>query len=354
MFITLLYVSAFLFFLAERKIKNATPIGIAVVFLASLPFSWRIFSCGYKILHFAAGFIPDGDQYIQHQYDRYTSGLYLYIPYRSRIIFSLVLAILFSLLFTGILMVPARLWSRELFCIPCDDMIGRKMAKRIFVAASVIPCIVAIWLYGYEALCQFLTKTFGADYNRFDNMFFTGISIQQEDREIIKAANTVYVVLLFVLCILCLILINKKSFRYKELPISSMGTGSSLSAFAITFSLSGILSFLTNAQDRYLLWSGYYRVTHFAIPCYYSFIYGQYYSYSGKFGNPIQYNICMIILVAIAAGAVMLFISMVYMAIRKKIRTNLFSFIFSAVLMLISSGCVYYMIIEIEKCHSIR
>ena len=63
MFITLLYVSAFLFFLAGKRVRYSSTAGISVILLASIPFSWRTLFGGYKILSFARQFIPDIDNF---------------------------------------------------------------------------------------------------------------------------------------------------------------------------------------------------------------------------------------------------------------------------------------------------
>ena len=61
----------------------------------------------------------------------------------------------------------------------------------------------------------------------------------------------------------------------------------------------------------------------------------------------------MIVLGVMAAGIVILLISLIYMAARKLIRKNLFTFIFSIAMIVISSACIYRMLIEIARFHSI-
>lgn len=344
MFISLLYVSAFLFFLADRRARHASLAGIAVTLLASIPFSWRTLFGGYKILNLAGQYIPDIDNY-------------------KRNTVCVVFAAFVTLLFSVILMALAKMWSRDLFRIPGDELKSRKMAKRLFIAASVIPGIVAVWLYAYKAVL------FGIGNSRWAYYFITffdgiGIDFLFIKREwssglprnllmLLKTANTVYAVLLFALSVLCIILINKKKFSYKDLSSSDHGTVSALPAAAITISLGGIITFLTIAQNGYIYWSSNYRTVIPFRPIYYSIIYGSYDDIAGKFTDTGRFAFCMIVLGVMAAGILILLISMIYMAVRKKIRKNLFSFLFSIVLILASSGCIYKMIAEIVKFHRI-
>lgn len=175
----------------------------------------------------------------------------------------------------------------------------------------------------------------------------------REILELISVVNTVYIVLLFVLSVLCIIQISRKSCSYKALPSSAHGTVSALPAAAITLSLCSIITFFTIAQRGYIHWSSNYRFIKTVRPIYYSYIYGVYSDLTGKFSNPGQYGFCMFVLGAMASGIILLLISMIYMTVRKKIRQNLFSFIFSLLLIFISSGCIYRMIEEMEKFHRI-
>lgn len=343
MFITLLYVSAFLFFLADRKARHASLAGIAVTLLASIPFSWRTLFGGYKILNLAGQFIPDIDNY-------------------KRNTVCVVFAAFVTLLFSVIFMVLAKMWSRDLFRIPGDELKSRKMAKRLFIAASVIPGIVAVWLYGYKAVLYSASNSRAMPYYLvlFDNIGTDFLFLKREwnglpkdTLMLMKAANTVYAVLLFALSILCIILISRKSFRYRDLPSMATGTVSALPAAAITITLGGIITFLTIAQSGYIYWSSHFRFIIPLIPIYSSFIYGTYDDISGKFADTARFAFCMIVLGLMAAGVLILLISMIYMAVRKKIRQNLFSFLFSIVLILASSGCIYLMIAELEKFHRI-
>ena len=332
-----------MFFLAGRKVRHSSLAGIAVILLASVPFSWRTLFDGYKILTYARQFIPDIDNY-------------------NRNALCLVFAVIVSLIFTAVIMVPANLWSRNLFCIPGDEIKSRKMARKLFIAASVIPGIVAVWLSIYKALL------YGSGNSRvkpyylilFDNIgiefFFLKpdpYGPKRQIRELMRSANTVYVALLLVLCVLCIILISRKTLTYKEFPSSARGTASALPAAAISISLAGIITFLTIAQRGYIYWSSNFRFLTTFRPIYSSFIFGPYDEVTGRFSDTGRYVFCMFVLGIMAAGIIILLISMIYLAVRKKIRRNLFSFIFSIILMIISSGCIYRMLIEIERFHRI-
>ena len=342
MFITLLYVSAFMFFLAGRKVRHSSLAGIAVILLASMPFSWRMLFDGYKILSFAGKHIPDIDKY-------------------SRNSLCIVFALIVSLVFAATLMVPANLWSRDLFCIPQDEIKSRKMARGLFIIASVIPGIVSVWLSMFKVVLN-------GNYNIGRMPYFLllsdniGINFlflkpewygrQGKILEPLRIANTVYVVLLLVLSVLCIILISRKTSTYKEFPSSACGKGSVLPAVAISISLTGIITFLTIAQRGYIYWSNFRNIST-VIPVYSSYIYGLYNYDTGKFADTGRYAFCMFVLGLMAAGILLMLISMIRMAVRKKIRQNLFSFIFSLALILISSGCIYLMLDEIEKFHRI-
>ena len=212
MFIALLYISAFMFFIAERKIRNSFLAGITVTLFASWPFSYRIVYKGYKIVKFAGQFIPN-------------------IDHRVKSILYIIFTVLISVLFTGILMLLARLWSRELFLIPRDESKSRKMSKRIFVSASAIPGVIALWLYGYKTVAFDIGWPEGWGYFAilFDRIGVDFIMIKPVryimDKKMLglmRTANTFYVVLLLALCILFIILINKgTTFSYKNLQVSS-------------------------------------------------------------------------------------------------------------------------------------
>ncbi|MCR4557442.1 MAG: hypothetical protein K5779_06435 [Saccharofermentans sp.] len=344
MFITLLYVSAFMFFLADRKARLSYLAGIAVTFLASIPFSWRTLFGGYETLRFARQFIPDIDEY-------------------NKNILCIVCAVFVSLIITAVFMALAKMWSRDLFLIPRDEIKSRKMVKRLFIAASLIPGIVAVWLFAYKAVFFGTDKTRGIPYYLllFDNIGIDFFFIkperygsQREIHELMRIANSVYVALLLAISILCIILISRKKFRYKDLPSSVRGTVSALPAAAITISLGGITAFLTVAQRGYIYWSSNFRFITTIVPIYYSLIFGSYDKVSGKFGDQVRFAFCMFVFGVMAAGIILLLISMIYMAVRKKIRQNLFSFLFSIALIIISSGCIYRMLTEMEKFYSIR
>ena len=65
-------------------------------------------------------------------------------------------------------------------------------------------------------------------------------------------------------------------------------------------------------------------------------------------------GIAMIVLGVMAVGIIVLLISLIYMAKKKLIRHRLFSFIFSIVLIIISSEFIYKMIKEAIMFFSIR
>lgn len=343
MFIALLFVSAFMFFLAGRRVRHSAFAGIAVTMLASIPFSWRTLFGGYKILTYAGQFIPDIVNY-------------------DRNVLCLIFAAIVSLVFAAVFIVLAKMWSRDLFRIPGDEIKSRKMARSLFITASVIPGIVAVWLSIYKAVL------YGSDRIRrmpyylilFDNIGIEFLFLKREPygpkraiRELMRTANTVYVVLLLVLCVLCIILISRKTLTFKEFPSSALGTVSALPAAAISISLSGIILFLTIAQTGYVYWYSNFGFMKTIVPIYNSIIFGPYSKETGKFSDPGRYAFCMFVLGLMATGILILLISMIYMAIRKKIRQNLFSFIFSIVLMIISSGCILRMLTEIERFHRI-
>lgn len=345
MFITLLYASAFLFFIADRKIKRSYLAGIAVTMIASWPFSFKTLYYGYQIRKYISGFIPDFDN-------------------MKRNFPTLIFTVLVTLVFTGILMLMARLWSRDLFRIPNDEIKSRKMAKRIFVAASVISGVIALYLFNYKIIRDAVADIPESGYFLvlFDRIGINFLFIKpvhymgarEELMPAIRIGNTVYVALLFMLSILCLILINTKKVKYKELKVLTGSKGSRVPAVAMTFSLSGIFTFLTMVQSGYFTWSSEYRLAQFCVAFYYSKFYGSYNISDRVFYHQIQFGSCMFVRGVIAAGIVLLLINLIYMAIRKLIRKNLFSFIFSILLILASSECILWMIAEIERFHSIR
>ena len=335
MFITLLYVSAFLFFIADRKIKHSSLAGIAMIVFASLPFSYRTLYGGYRIIEFAEQHIP--------RFYRY-----------SRSFVSAVFALIVALIAFAVLLFIAKLWSRELYF---DEIKGRKKARLLFIIASVIPGIIAVILYCAKFISR--SEAFLRSYFRvlFDHIVYFKVIRHDEKHAIlgvISIANTIYVVLLLAFCILCLILISRKNVRYKNVPAPKGGAGSALPAVAISISLSGVISFMTVIQRGHIEWSSNYRRAQFIAPFYYSFIYGSYNASAGEFYSRDQYIFCMIVLGVMAVGIIVLLISLIYMAKKKLIRHRLFSFIFSIVLIIISSEFIYKMIKEAIMFFSIR
>lgn len=343
MFISLLYVSAFLFFLADRKIRHSSLAGIAVTLLASMVFSWRTLFGGYKILYFARQFLPDIDKYDKN-------------------LLCLIFAVFVALIFTLVLMALAKMWSRDLFRIPRDESKSKRTAKQLFMTASLIPGLVAVWLSVYKAVLYAIDSKRGSPYilELFDNIGIHFLFIkpdwydsQRAIRDLIRAFNTIYVALLLALSVLCIILINKKKFKFKDLTSSQDERISVLPAAAISISLAGIITFLTIAQRGYIYWSSHFRFITTYRPIYFSLIYGSYNEVTGQFADTGRFAFCMFVLGIMAAGILALLISMIYMAAGKKIRQKLFSFIFSIALIIISSGCIYLMLTEIVKFHSI-
>lgn len=331
MFITLLYVSAFLFFIADRKIKYSSLAGIAMIMFASLPFSYRMLYGGYRIIEFAEQNIP--------RFYRYSKNLV-----------SAFFALIVALIAFVFLLFIAKMWSREMIF---DDIKGRKKARLLFIIASVMPGIIAVILYCFKF--GWRRKGFKYTYSLFlfDNLggyFLPFKSVRYDSQitelEVICTANTIYVALLLAFCILCLILISRKNVSYKIVPASKESARAALPPVAITVSLNGILSFMTVIQRGYIEWSTNYRRAQFNAPFYYSFIYGSYHASAGEFYSRERYVFCMIVLGLMAVGIIILMISLIYMAKMKLIRKKLFSFIFSITLIIISSGFIYKMIRE--------
>ena len=86
---------------------------------------------------------------------------------------------------------------------------------------------------------------------------------------------------------------------------------------------------------------------------YYSIIFGSYNENTREFSSPGQYVFCMILLALLAVSVVLLLISVISMAVRKRAGQYLFSFVFSVVLILTSSGCICKMIYELVTFKSI-
>jgi hypothetical protein len=236
------------------------------------------------------------------------------------------------------------------------------MAKKLFVSASVIPGFVACMLYGYRYWMNITANvSWGVVLTRlFDNLgtyfLFLRPFYRISDKKIqltLQIANTVYVGLLLAFCILCIVLVNRKRVSYKEQPESAKGKGSALSVFAITVSLAGVITFMTNIQRGYYIWTGSYRRSTSLVPDYFSFIFGSYNKVTGKFLYTVQYDFCMFLRGLLIAGIALLVISIIWMAIRKKLRHNLFSVIFSIALILASYWGIQRMMNEIVRFHNI-
>ena len=332
MFITLLYVSAFMFFIAGRKIKHASLFGVVEILLASLPFSYRTLFEGYKIRTFLGQFISDIDRC-------------------DRNLLSFVFALFAGAFFALVFFLLAKGWSGDLFR---DEIKSRKKAGRIFIAASVIPGIIALLLSSLKIMFPVWPEDAGYFFILFDNiggdfLFLKAVQhiTNQERYDLIRIANTVYVVLLFARCLICLILFNRKFFSFKDQPSRSKGPISAFTVVAETVALGCILTFLTLAQRGYIFWSANYRLGSFSVPFYYSYIYGSYNKREG-YNSPVQFTFCMFVLAVLAVAALMLLISLIYMAAKKKISKDLFSFVFSVALLLMSAGCICKMIFEIR------
>jgi hypothetical protein len=339
MFITLLYVSAFLFFIADRKIKHSSLAGIAVIVFASLPFSYRTLYGGYRIIEFAEQNIP--------RFYRYDKNFV-----------SVVFALFVSLIAFAVLLFIAKMWSREMFF---DDIKGGKKARLLFIIASVIPGIIAVILYCAKFISRsktFLRGYFLVLFDHIGQYFFYFKIIRYDEKHailgVITIASTIYVVLLLAFSILCITLISRKNVSYKNVPASQESARSALPSVALTVSLSGVLSFMTVIQRGHIEWSSNYRRAQFCAPFYFSLIYGSYNASAREFYSRERYVFCMIVLGVMAVGIIVLLISLVYMAKKKMIRQKLFSFIFSIALIIISSASIYKMIKEALLFFSIK
>ena len=103
------------------------------------------------------------------------------------------------------------------------------MAKRIFIAASVISGVVALYLFNFKLIRDAVADIPESGYflSIFDrigiNFLFLKpvyyLGAREEIMLAMRISNTVYVALLFMLSILCLILINTKKVKYKDLKV---------------------------------------------------------------------------------------------------------------------------------------
>ena len=350
MFITLLYLAAFIYFIAGRKIRYSSLAGIGVILLASLVFSRRILYEGFRLSRFIEQHYPDIEKY-------------------SRNHVTIVFSVFISLILIAVLMIIGKLWSRDLFRPSCEGIRASKRAKKLFIAASVITGVVALQLSLFSCVLYISRQINFPTYVfiLFDNIGVEFLFLRRssnirskELQDTLRIASTVYVVLLLAISILCIILINRKNVSYKMLPALKNSKEPSdkaflhgLPLFAITFSLSGLLTFLTVAQTGYYYWARTYGRGITEMPVYYSIYFGSYNAREGQFQDRFQYIFALSLLFVLAVSACVLLISLIKMAVRKMIRQYLFSFIFSVLLFIVSPACIYHMIANALKFYSI-
>jgi hypothetical protein len=330
MFITLLFAAAFMLFIASRKIPRIQIEGIFLIFTGCLTFSWRT-AFSYAIIRKVTGNTGPGfDKFNQH-------------------VVCIIFALILTAVFTAVLYVIAKLWSRELFIASEEGPKNEKRAKDLVITASIITCLTALWLAsvsfmnfdGNTTYILELMNHAGRDFLFTKSYGHVGMS--EQNYQILRIYSTVYVLLPFALAILNIILINRKNFKFKELAgkNESVSKNTFLNISQIT-SLTGIALFMTGAQTGYRQALESRRASYSA-PHYFSMYFGSYYKPSGKFGNDIRVGFWMFTAALLALGIVMLITSLIKMAAQKKIKHYLFSFIFSAAMII--SSCIFIVLL---------
>ena len=315
MYITLLFVAAFLFFIADRKIRWSSLFGMFTVVLACLP-------------------LANDMIYITNDTMFFYKGILKKLGFRANLAnldrFRIIFAVLLSLVLILFLMVIAKLWSRELFTSLHDGQRYEKSARALIIAASGIILLVDLWLFTNESI--FPNNPYVADEVRYYNWILRLFRTSFYD----SGKLIFYGVALLLVAILPLFLIIIKKLPIKKLNLpseegsaSSYGCVSSESAFSpalstvgIAISLFAILCFITIAATAYpankhlsLLFYDHYHLHH---------------DYSAI--------LCTIVLLSLLAGAVFLILGLIRIIRKKQIRKYAFTFCFSVALMLIALG----------------
>ena len=283
MYITLLFVAAFLFFIADRKIRWSSLFGMFTVVLACLP-------------------LANDMIYITNDTMFFYKGILKKLGFRANLAnldrFRIIFAVLLSLVLILFLMVIAKLWSRELFTSLHDGQRYEKFADEV-------------------RYYNWILRLFRTSFYDSGKLIFYGVAL-----------------LLVAILPLFLIIIKKLPIKKLNLPseegsASSYGCVSSESAFSpalstvgIAISLFAILCFITIAATAYpankhlsLLFYDHYHLHH---------------DYSAI--------LCTIVLLSLLAGAVFLILGLIRIIRKKQIRKYAFTFCFSVALMLIALG----------------
>lgn len=321
MYITLLFVAAFLYFIADRKIRGLSLFGMFSVELACLPLCYekvratrRSFLFWTKVLkHF--GLNPG-----RENMDR----------------LSMVLVVFLSLILILLLMLITKFWSRELFG---DGPKYEKRARVLIIAASSLILLAVLWLFTNESI-------FPNDPYDFNGVrYYNWLLIVFRTSVYRSYKNNLYGMALLLVAVLPPVIVFWKDHHFrKEDPrkaeAASEATSETepslypaFSTIGIGAALFGILSFITiadtmfprNHRLRYLFYD-HQNCNH---------------DYSAL--------LCTLVLMALLAGIVFLILGLIRIIKRKQTRKYVFTLVFSILVMVISIGCF-----RILLCDAIR
>ncbi|MBO4687548.1 MAG: hypothetical protein J5636_03470 [Clostridiales bacterium] len=307
MYISLLMVAAFLFFLADRKIRWSSLLGMFTTVLACLPLAHDVIFFTTDTMFFYQGILKKLGFRANHvNMDR----------------FRIILAAFLSLALILILMVIAKLWSRELLPPEQDGIRYERITRALLIVASGIILLVELWLFTNESL--FPNNPYVASEVRYYNwiLLLGRTSIYHSGKMILYGVALLLVAVLPLTLIICKKLSFKKCTPLHTEEISISTIGSKLSTVGITISLLAILCFTTIAATAYP------RNKHLRL---------LFYDHQ-HLHHDYSTILCTIVLLSLLTGAVLLILGLIRIAKGKTIRKCAFTFVFSIVLTVISLG----------------
>ena len=186
----LLLVAAFLFFILDRKIRFAVIPGTVATVCA-----WCSLIYNYFYTAPALSFVPVGSFSVIDQVKPFS----LLAPLDATILYSAITVMLFA--------VFGKLIGKLIFDAAVDELKAQKKAKAVFLIASIIAGVTSILYFVFDAL----KHNVGRNYAYVNFMKFYGVSLVTPIANREKVFVVIYI-LLIIMSILCIVLINTKSF----------------------------------------------------------------------------------------------------------------------------------------------
>jgi hypothetical protein len=342
MFVTLLFAASLMLFIADRKVSRAFISGILVVFLANLPFARLTYFICYKIKDFAEKHLP------------------AFGKLHHRIAYMLI-AVLFTVLFTAILMNLGKLWSKDIFT-SSNGIKNEKLARTLVTTSSVIIIAVVLWLvfnkfiaFGKNSYFMTLMGIIGHNFVFYRPVMYLGLT--DKTIQSVRIMNTVYVAILTGIGVFNIFWVNRKSNIFNILTLETSekavtDSGNLFSNISLIPSLCGLSTFMTVAQLGYIELAQFHNA-QFSKPFYFSIYFGEYNETEKIFTKTDRVGFVNALVVILISGIILLISNLIYKIAKKEIKQYRFTLFFSIAQIIVSVIFIIILLEDAAKFHSI-